>query len=190
MNTWSKEHKGNGWTDKGHRAAPDCDRDEYPPAYYLNDMHPAWIYGGQDTRGQVIRYLPADENRNAGRVLFKRTCFDPPVKALSDRALVDKVQLAPAANRDRIIVNPDKTQTLAVVTVDLRPEFTITAWAHAANPPANDGLWDNKCWPKAIAPNDPGFALLEVDPWYNGRFTPDRVPYNYDKEYVPGKNGV
>lgn len=27
-------------------------------------------------------------------------------------------------------------------------------------PPVRRRLWNNKCWPKLLAPNDPGFTLL------------------------------
>jgi len=66
----------------------------------------------------------------------------------------------------------------------------ITAWDHAANPPVDDGLWDNSCWPQARAPKDPGFALLEVDPWNKATHKTKKHDWDYTKDYVPGVNGV
>ncbi|GAB1317774.1 chitinase [Madurella fahalii] len=160
---WSRQHNGPGWKDPVHRAHGRCDMDEYPPAYYLNNQHPAWIYGGQnDRRGQSVRYLPDKENQDAGRELFKATCFSPEVRRLSDREFVDRVARA----RGKVVVpKPHKTQTMAAVTVDYRPEFTIVAWGHAANPLPNDGLMTR---------------------WYNGQ----APPFKYSEPYVPGQNGV
>ena len=47
--------------------------------------------------------------------------------------------------------------------------------AHAANPPVSDGLRENPCWPKKLAPDDPGFALMTWDPFYKG----NPPPYDY-----------
>jgi hypothetical protein len=69
--------------------------------------------------------------------------------------------------------------------VEHRPEFTIGTWEQDATVP-DDGLRVNPCWPSAIAPADPGFALLTYDPFYQGQ----APPYNYAAAYVSGKNGV
>lgn len=64
------------------------------------------------------------------------------------------------------------------------PEFTVTKWP---TPPAGSekGLLTNQCWPKDIAPLDPGFVLLAVDPYYVGK----AIPYKYDQKMVKGSNG-
>ncbi len=80
------------------------------------------------------------------------------------------------------------------------PEFTIATWAHFANPPKDDGLWDNGCWPKDLAVDDPGFALLAIDPWYQDNVRPfykkdtngkviNAPKWDYAKGYEKGKNG-
>ncbi|KAK4156324.1 hypothetical protein C8A00DRAFT_41196 [Chaetomidium leptoderma] len=181
---WDKDHKA-GWRLEKYRAykgKEGCDMDEYPPSYFLNHQHPAWIFGGtDDIRGQSVRYLPGNENQRAGSTLFKRTCFNPVVEDLSNRDFFDKVAAAPNKNKMLVVPKGHKTQIMAMITVDARPEFTITAWDHAANPLPDDGIPDNPCWPKAIAPKDAGFALNTYDPWYNKR-DPD---YEYWKEYKP-----
>lgn len=46
-----------------------------------------------------------------------------------------------------------------------KPVFEIKHWEAPDLP--NDGLNDNPCWPSGLVPNDPGFALLTNDPWYD-----------------------
>ena len=184
LRTWNAEHSGAGWK------MDDCDRDEFPAAYFLNDQMPEWTLGGQDARGQLVRYLPRRANQDAGREMFRRACFNGPVAALPDRVLRAKVAGAPGHLASTNIVHPHRTQTYAAVTIDRWPEFTITAWDHAAaaNPPADDGLWDNACWPQARTPNDPGFALLAIDPW-NRAHNPQGPDWDYSEPYVKGSNG-
>jgi hypothetical protein len=183
---WSDQHNGTGWLDPAHRAWARCDRDEYPPAYFLNDSHPAWIHGGGDhPDGQLVRYVPGRQNQDAGR-MWKGACFIPVVKDLSNREFIDRVASAKGANKKVIPEASTKTVTVAAITVDYLPEFTITGWDHAANPLPNDGLNDNPCWPSRIAPQDPGFALLTFDPYYNQQ----PPPYTYTSNYDPPRNGA
>jgi hypothetical protein len=183
---WSAQHTGKGWLDDSHRAWKQCDRDEYPPAYFLNDQSPAMVHGGtDDPRGQLVRYLPGRQNQDAGR-MWKGACFIPPVKDLSDRDFIDKVAAARGKNKNVVVHGTTSSVTVAAITVDYLPEFTITGWDHAANPLPNDGLNDNPCWPSTIAPQDPGFALLTFDPYYNKK----KPPYTYTEAYDPPKNGA
>lgn len=170
---WSNGHNGAGW---GTTSV--CHRDEYPPVYLLDDNSPAWTDGGTD-KGQAIRYLPGTENTGAA-IMWKGKCFVPIVKALNDREFVD------AVGKGKVNIPPhngDLTITYAQVTLDKRPEFTITAWEHSPQP--NDGLNDNPCWPKNLAPKDPGYALNSYDPWYNNKAR----PYKYTDAYNPPNNG-
>jgi hypothetical protein len=48
-----------------------------------------------------------------------------------------------------------------------QPVFEITDWGGLSKDPADpDGLKKNPCWPSMIVPDDPGFALLTDDPYY------------------------
>jgi hypothetical protein len=181
-NVWSQQHRGKGWTDNNNRQQAKCDRDEYPPAYLLHKNHPAFINGGINSQGQLIRYLPDKENRGAGQ-MWKGACFVPSVEDLSESQFRAKVGQAP--NKQYTKGNKGQIQTLVAVTVPTRPEFTISAWGHQNNPPPNDGLDLNKCWPSGIASKDPGMALLTFDPWYGGK----APPYNYQAAYAKGTNG-
>lgn len=184
IRTWAKEHRGKGWKD------PNCDRDEYPPMYLINESMVEWKKGGNSSKGQLVRFIDNKQNQNAGRELFNGICFKSPLVDLADRSFKDKVVLAPQHLTSTNVVHPHKTQTLAAITVGKWPEFTITAWDHAANPPVDDGLWDNSCWPQARVPKDPGFALLEVDPWNKATHKTKKHDWDYTKDYVPGVNGV
>lgn len=171
---WNKQHSGTGWLDQTLRDT--CERDEYPPIYMLGPSDTALINSGkapaanQPYTGQLIRLLPDDENSKAGG-MWRQACFKGPTKALSDREFRDKFNAAPASDKKKTNPKPGVVQTMVQVTVNSRPEFTISSWGQAGNPPQDDGLRDNPCWPRARAPNDPMYNLLTYDPRY-GRMAP------------------
>lgn len=180
---WSNQHNGDGWLNPKNRQHAACDRDEYPPAYLLGETDPAYINSGLNSRGQLVRFIPADQNRKAGQ-MWKGACFNGQVKALSDRDFSNKVGAAPKSKK-QVVKKAGLEQTLAAVTVDSRPEFSISSWGQSGSPPREDGLRDNPCWPKGIAAADPAFALMTFDPKYAGM----APPYDYKKKYVKGTNG-
>ncbi|KAK1475640.1 hypothetical protein CABS01_03917 [Colletotrichum abscissum] len=120
-------------------------------------------------------------NRGAGH-MWKGICLGAAIEDMKDSEFKAKVDADP--NR-KTIIQGGVTRTQAAITATVRPEFTINKWGNAANPPANDGLELNTCWPNNIAAGDPGFALLTFDPYYN---THPRL-YNYSIPYVKGSNG-
>ncbi|KAK2007469.1 hypothetical protein LZ32DRAFT_50225 [Colletotrichum eremochloae] len=179
---WTDQHNGAGWKDEVHKAYSDvCDRDEYPPAYLLGPKDPASQNSGLNRQGQLVRLIPNSENRAAGK-MWQGVCFGSIIKDIPNSDFVKKVA---AAQPRRIETTGLLTKTSAAVTVPLRPEFTITKWGHAGNPPQNDGLNVNPCWPTAAAAADPGFNLLAYDPFYDH----NPRPYNYRAPYVKGQNG-
>ncbi|KAI3537510.1 hypothetical protein CSPX01_10098 [Colletotrichum filicis] len=180
---FNNQHAGAGWLDKANLNPPEkCDRDEYPPAYLLGLQDPVRLNSGQNTQGQLIRYIPREMNRGA-ESMRKGMCMGSAIKDMSDSDYKAKVDAD--RNKKINVVRVGLTRTEAAVTATIRPELAINKWGHAANPPANDGLDLNTCWPKGIAAGDPGFALLTFDPYYN---THPR-PYNYSLPYVKGSNG-
>ncbi|TPX15957.1 uncharacterized protein E0L32_000291 [Thyridium curvatum] len=93
--------------------------------------------------------VPGPENNGAGhsRKLWKSMYFKPPLKALTDSQLESKISatvVRPAS------VKAGMTQNTVGISIDTHPEFSIEPWGHSANPPRDDGHWDNPCWPKAI----------------------------------------
>ncbi|OBT63858.1 hypothetical protein VE03_06561, partial [Pseudogymnoascus sp. 23342-1-I1] len=143
--------------------------------YLMGPNDPAYLQGGKDTTGQVIRYLPGTQNGRAAK-MWQSSCFSPVIKALSNDDLRKAVENANA--KDRVVqVLGETTITQAVITVINRPIFTITAWGNT--PAIDDGLQINPCWPKKKTPNDPGFQLLDIDQ-YNVN-NPNRPVINYRK---------
>jgi hypothetical protein len=191
--SWSNQHKGDGWYSKNKYyedlrvQTKGCDRDEYPPAYLLNDQDPAHINGGKDINGQMVRLVPSKMN-SAGGKLWKGVCFQPLLKGLQMadlRSIVDKDK-----NKKTVISKGGVTATHATFTVTERPEFQITSWPKVPAPPPNhptwsDGVADNPCWNEAEQAEDPGFQLFTWDAWYNN----NPRPYDYQKPYKKGSNG-
>ncbi|KAL7962511.1 hypothetical protein V8C34DRAFT_325324 [Trichoderma compactum] len=180
---WSSQHAGEGWQDRdaAGRTWQNCDRDEYPPVCLLGETDPAYINSGSNSKGQLVRYVPNTQNQKAGQ-MWKGTCLGTPVRALSDKVLMDSVAKAPQSKKQNI-QKVNFEQTMAEIGVDTRPEFTISSWGPPSSSDA--GLSANPCWPKGIAAADPGFALLTYDFYYGGR----APAYDYKAKYVKGSNG-
>ena len=183
-NTWYAEHEGAGWREPHNRAVQLCDRDEWPPAYLLQERDPAILFGGEDTRGQMVRLLPASENRGAGQ-MWKSICLSGALRGMSDRDIIDSLAKAPSSDKTNAQPSTNHNQVVGKIGTDIRPQFTINKWSQTSV--FKDGHLDNKCWPSAIAPKDPGFPLLQIDPYYYGK---SPVDYNYKADYEKGVNGV
>ncbi|KAK2043887.1 hypothetical protein LZ31DRAFT_542332 [Colletotrichum somersetense] len=182
--TWSSQHRGSGWIYKNNRQWPRCDRDEYPPAYLLDENNPAFVNLGVDRTGQLVRFIPNTENQRAGQ-MWKGACFGNTLKELSDTNFDAAVSRAPASAKHVSRPNSQLLRTYVAIGVNTHPEFTISSFGHSGSPPANDGLDDYQCWPSGIAAADPGFALLAYDAYYDTH----HMPYRYDQAYVQGANG-
>lgn len=167
--------------------------------------------GGKQTDAQLVRYLPgmytcsinllffrsktnphqAAMNRGAPD-MWRGQCFLPSMDdwVESDYVNAAKDDLAKMQKIEVIHTGKAKSITKTITKIMFSgtaakvPEFTITKWD--AQPPAGSdkGLKVNDCWPSLIAPADPGFALLSIDPYYGAR------PYDYKQDYAPGVNGV
>ncbi|KAK2601575.1 hypothetical protein QQS21_004893 [Conoideocrella luteorostrata] len=185
---WSRDH-GDDWKDPKHLQNPNqvCQIDEWPPAYFLRKNDDEMKLGGKDPRGQRVRYLPMEDNQGAGQ-LWRGVCMKEALEKLTNSELEQKVK---KAKRSTPASQKVKHEELHVgIDINHRPEFSLS-WGHSANPPADDGLFDNICWPSQLAVGDPGFALLILDEWYStnpkGGKTGPR--WNYKAPYVKGTNG-
>jgi hypothetical protein len=91
------------------------------------------VYAGQDIRGQRVRYLPRNENREAGGA-WKGACFSSLTKKMTNKQIQDA--FAVATNKKSTSGNlhngkGKKTTTFIGVTVRERPEFSWSAWGQA-----------------------------------------------------------
>ncbi|KAM6505488.1 hypothetical protein FSOLCH5_014701 [Fusarium solani] len=71
--------------------------------------------------------------------------------------------------------------------INIRPAMVLEKYGHVSAPAKDDGLWENDCWPSAIAKTDPGFALLAIDDWYDKN--PNAKKWDYKEPYDPPTNG-
>jgi hypothetical protein len=190
---WEKEHpkrkdgKILAWRDEANRVEPQCDRDEYPPAYLMDNTDQAMLLGGKDKKGQLIRYLPGRENRGAGSS-WGGVCFKPPIEAMSNDEFIAKANAVPKSKQTVSYNKKGQQQLLIGIDVSQRPVFSFTWFQTAAGTPPDDGMNDNPCWPKGIAAEDPGFTLLSIDPWYDAHPN-SKGKYDYTKPYAKGTNG-
>lgn len=170
---WQNEQRsGAGWLDKTApgRLQLACDRDEYPPAYLMNRQNPAWVNSGVDESGQMVRYLPADQNQKAGQ-MWKGACFRPALMELTNAEFLRNFnRVGSATPLVRAKKNLKAEMVQGYILLGHRPQFSITQWGHS--PARDDGLFDNTCWPRIAAAGDPGFALLDYDQWYTGKQRP------------------
>lgn len=183
---WLAEHIEESWIGKpqqGLRAK--CDKDEYPGAYFFNKNDKDYKDGGKRGDAQLVRFLPGSENKGAGQ-MWNQACMRP-LDDMDNGNIINQMtrgrsSVAHVTNRKNGKV---MTLTGGGVSANVWPAFTIDKWNH--KPHTNDGLELNPCWPSAKAGGDPGFALLDVDP-YNAN-NHNRPGYDYKKPYVKGQNG-
>jgi hypothetical protein len=161
----------------------------------LND--PVLALGGSDPTGQLMRWLPAGENRGAAE-MWRGACFKPSIDGFDEQQFKDNMgrdlkkqsvveTITTGKNKD---ITKTVTQTFFSATVSKMPEFSIAAWKPKPLVNKDDGLWENTCWPRNIAPQDPGFVLLGVDLFYGEGANHKAPPYKYAEPYDPPNNGA
>lgn len=152
---------------------------------------PVVTLGGTDPAGQLVRWIPRSDNRGAA-AMWRGICFEPSIEGFTEQDFLDnmKKDLAKQDVTETYTTgkNKDVTKTLTQyyfsATVERVPEFTIGSYE--PKPLGNDdGLSENRCWPKDVAGKDPGFVLLTIDPYYGG----NKPPYDYAAKYEKGVNG-
>jgi len=141
---YNNQHDGGWITGWMQEPGLNCQRDEFPPAI---------IWQGRNNN-QWIRLIPGADNGGAGS-LFRGVCQDPP-----DSHTTNLEHIGDENNGCR------STEHYRVTKVITRPVLTLAFEGMPAF--ADDGITDNPCWPSTLI-NDPGFALLLEDPWYNFR---------------------
>lgn len=166
-----------------------CSPDEYPPAVMadLNDGYDNVLRAVETAsfthrvfhdRGQMVRYLPAVQNEDAGRALFK-VCSKAPTW--------DTIQLSTSRETNRRARRDNVTIWSFYKKIFTRSAYTMTF--EGINGYADDGIGVNPC-----APTTPdgvrhsGYALLNEDAWFNN---PANVAEkNYQPQYLKGPTGA
>lgn len=143
---WSSvKNQNEGWMQE---ADLNCERDEYPPIGYFQ---------GNKADNAFVRLINSHDNGGAGAALF-------PLDICSH----DNQGKLPSSTSDKFSKYLNKG---AQRTALYERHITVTI-AHLSlifeNMPglADDGITDNKCFPSTLR-NDPGFALMLRDQWYN-----------------------
>ncbi|KAH8901476.1 class V chitinase Chi100 [Thozetella sp. PMI_491] len=172
------------WRNTADRQHDACQADEFPPRYLLSDTSPEMLNAGSKG-GQLIRYLPDDENSGGGSMWFG-VCFIPHIEDWTITEFRRRWNMGGTSNMGTRTKN-GVLQRLNKVPVDVNPSFRISWYEHSTRPLFEAGMWDNPCWPKAKAANDPGFALFSWDSWYNAQHP---HLYDFSQAYEKGKNGA
>ena len=139
---YSNQHDGGWRTGWMQQPGLSCERDEFPPADIWQDRGgPVWI-----------RLNPKSDNGRAGPALFGG-CGNPPRSSTESERSVRQWK---HGNK----ITEEWARTLVITRMVLSLEFAnMQPWA-------DDGLTQNPCYPLTLV-NDPGYALLWEDEWYD-----------------------
>lgn len=170
---------------RGDEKTLSCDRDEWPPAYFVSRAS-----RNNGEWGQRVRWIPAEENSGAAS-LWNSFC------AKEDHGYYNgQRERAPKRHPKHHTINEPEDEYLQLKLnnklttgkMEVRNEkgptvthyydkvtYTRAVWELAFDwgdqgPPSEKNEWyleDNPCWPLDIAPDDPGFVLMKDDPWYD-----------------------
>ncbi|KAK6834141.1 hypothetical protein PG987_008835 [Apiospora arundinis] len=185
------------------KPSPGCQADEFPPYYLLSETSDAWKEAGKSSKGQLIRYIPHNEN-GAGGKLWQGKCFYPVFGKYNAQQLWDRAQKHTIGNPKKTDKGDVKKQEIAM-EVDYRPTFEIDF--KQSNQDAKDakdkifGLKTelNKCLPSLSTDHDgkgkfddPGFALLRFDPYNKDKKRDgwDYLKTKPQKQATPKKTGT
>lgn len=147
---WVKKWIASSYTNpKDKKTTLRPQRDEWPPNHF-----------NQGVNDGYIRLLPSEQNSGAANKSPKQNgwkgfCKFPPDKDV-------KVEGGPIEDKGDSYEVTIMTSTIVTLPV---MSYTWSGISEPAGDPA--GIENNKCWPSVLT-NDPGFALLTNDPYYNG----------------------
>ncbi|OBR02336.1 Chitinase [Colletotrichum higginsianum IMI 349063] len=158
---------GQEWTEHDS-----CDRDEFPPRHFWGAINTgkknkAGEIRFKATEGQMVRLIPAAENRGAGG-MWKQFCEKndgyenklPGLEKINEKHVTTDKNSKVGSS----VKGGTTTYTTSLKVTIPNAVFEINHWEQT--PAKDDGLWDNPCWPSMLRPNDPGYALLTNDAWY------------------------
>jgi chitinase len=152
-------------------AALSCERDEYPPIGF---------WQGNLAEKAFVRLINEHDNGGAGRSLFPLNICHHDAQGKLPTSTSDKFSRFIDSGGQRTAIY-ERRLTVTIAHLSIKFE----------NMPglADDGIIDNKCFPSVLR-NDPGFALMLRDSWYNGHAA-DKVfgLANYPKSPSPAVIG-
>ncbi|KAF3051100.1 hypothetical protein E8E11_003704 [Didymella keratinophila] len=207
---WESEHPKNQWRDYLPSAMTradgivKCQRDEYPPGYWM----PADTIANKGNKNpQIIRRLPEGDNGKGGEIWTRFCSKNDGGKGNGQMKVKNRMEIPNSdlqkLQSKREQVNGQTTTTYYDATYT-RAVFSMSFdWGGKPAPgPSNDWyLYDNPCWPEAIAFDDPGYVLATDDNWYATAGSPqqkderevqkalykDTPPANYFKKAIKPK---
>lgn len=200
--SWKAQHTSEVWwdytqplynfkNDPRSVTEPDCQADEYPPAYFLAE-------NANDVQfGQLVRWIPGSENGGAAG-MWKGFCanndggngnfqtYTKDEKAKKHRKGSINTELVTGVGQalsEGEHEGADGTMTTTYTYDNAKFQRAVFEmkfdWAGVDPPSKPDwGLKANPCWPQGIVPNDPGYVLVTNDKWYDNPPNPD-----YRKSY-------
>jgi chitinase len=155
VDEYNAEHNGQWSSVKGQNkgwmqaAALSCQRDEYPPVGF---------WQGNLAAGAFVRLINGHDNGGAGRALFPLNVCKHDAKGNLPTSTSDKFsRILDSGGQRTAIYERYLTVTIAQLSIEFSNMPNL----------ADDGILDNKCFPSVLR-NDPGFALMLRDSWYNG----------------------
>jgi len=134
--------------------------------------------------GQIFRWLPGSENSGAAYTEWRQFCTNHDGEAGNRQFHKDdkKEPKRGQVNEDLVsLKKPGKEiknkgpNEKSTTTTEYEARFTRAVfemqfdklWPTMPSQDNNWGLRENPCWPEDIVPNDPGYALLKDDKWYD-----------------------
>ncbi|KAI0390319.1 hypothetical protein F5Y17DRAFT_71510 [Xylariaceae sp. FL0594] len=143
-----------------------CNRDEFPPRYFWPGDKPK----PPSNMNQWVRFIPEDQNRGAGQLwngFANNNAASTTVKAGKTQTWILSSNVKSGNLRTSTEKGQGKDTTIhSTVSIStLRAIFSIADFDGLKPYPA-DGLDENPCYPKDLT-DDPGWALLTNDPWYD-----------------------
>ncbi|KAK5662284.1 hypothetical protein OQA88_8190 [Cercophora sp. LCS_1] len=167
----------------GNRATKGCDRDEWPPAaFWPGDEEAA---KQNPPMVQRIQFLPWHENEGAGQV-WKSFCVVHNAQTVKNKATFVNNKYVKTVGKPAVTMDRGRDGTTTVITtvsVDTAHAiFTFKDWDRLPEDPDFDGLKENECWPRQLARENPGWALLREVEFYGppllpgGKLAPGQHP--------------
>ncbi|KAF2814094.1 uncharacterized protein BDZ99DRAFT_567780 [Mytilinidion resinicola] len=185
------------WSDENPKKKPNCQLDEWPPAYFVPPNPNPNPKKGEYKPPVVVRWIPGSENGGVAS-LWNKYCDDEDGGFKNGQLLKQygQVKKPPTGKKfgdvnERLVklIRPGEEvvkkgkDKKATTTTEFEAEYTRAVFEISFDKDFKDfptkendwGLRENPCWPEDIVPNDPGFVVFTDDPWYKTAGSPKLV---------------